>query len=52
MAWCNSCMSSQCPCLEDDSNEGDDDDWFEEPETIEPTEREIWIAENRILDKE
>lgn len=51
MAWCSHCMSSDCPCVEDDEK-AIDPDWYEEPEIVPMTEREMWEIENKILDRE
>ena len=46
--WCNSCMSSSCPCLEDDRNTTSvEDEGFEDE--IPETEKRMWLKENEAI---
>ena len=57
--WCNSCQSSECPCVSDDEDEILDYFSFvmqqeEQKEEQDPQELEkaTWIAENQQLNNE
>jgi len=46
--WCSNCMSSCCPCLEDDIEEEEKDDSWDEPKQEQPLSPE---QEDDIADK-
>jgi hypothetical protein len=50
--WCSNCQSSECDCVSDDNEDLDlyDIDYsYEDEEPV--SEKELWEAENKILDK-
>lgn len=48
--WCSNCMSSCCDCLdEDDHDEEIEIDEYPDEEPV--SEKELWEAENKLLDK-
>jgi hypothetical protein len=54
--WCSNCQSSECPCVQDDSDEdyADYEDFLEElnnKQSPQELEKATWMAENKQLDK-
>jgi len=45
--WCSNCMSSCCPCVEDDEPEEIEIDEYPDEEPV--SEKELWEVENKSL---